>query len=194
MFPDLRFAGFDPEDVTIRDLLVHTSGIDNPALVWATAFSGVHDAQSRRRLVAASRPHEEAARGAFEYTNVGYNILSVWLDERFGMSWQDQLDNTLFEPLGMQRTSARMSEASMKGWPLAEPYSFASAEPDEPLYLVKTDNTMHAAGGMVSTAPDLAKFLVAQLSSGVPGDHPVLPAALIDRSHVPQVTLESSYL
>lgn len=194
MFPDTRFNGLDAGDVTIKDLLVHTSGIDNPALVWATAFSGVHDAQSRHRLVAASRPDDEASRGTFEYTNVGYNILGVWLDERLGTPWQDQLDSAVFQPLDMQRTSAYISEAETNGWPLAKPYSFASAEPNRPLYLTKADSTMQAAGGLVSTAPDLAKFLVAQLSSRVPDDDAPLPKAVIERSHVPQAALQSSFL
>lgn len=194
MFPDVRFKDFDAESVTIKDLLVHTSGIDNVPLVWATAFSGVHDAPTRRRLVAASYPSDEAARGTFKYTNVGYNILSVWLDEHIGMPWQDQLDNAIFRPLGMQRTTAYISRAATKGWPLARPYSFASAEPNRPLYLAKADNTMHAAGGLVSTAPDLATFLLAQLSSREPGDDAALPSAVIERSHVPQATLSASYL
>ncbi len=194
MFPDIRFKGFDAGEVTIKDLLVHTSGIDNPPLVWATAFSGVHDAQSRHHLVAASRPDDEAARGTFEYTNVGYNILSVWLDEHVAMPWQDQLDSAIFHPLGMQRTSAHISEAETKGWLVARPYSFASAEPNRPLYLTKTDDTMQAAGGLVSTAPDLAKFLMAQLSSAGTNDAAALPTAVIERSHVPQATLQDSFL
>lgn len=194
MFPDIRFNGLDAGEVTIKDLLVHTSGIDNPPLVWATAFSGVHDAQSRHRLIAASRPDGEAARGTFEYTNAGYNILSVWLDEQLGTPWQDQLDSAVFQPLDMQRTSAYVSEAQAKDWPLAKPYSFASADPNRSLYLTKADNTMQAAGGLMSTAPDLAKFLAAQLSSREPDDDAPLPTAVIEHSHVPQVRLEDSFL
>lgn len=194
MFPDIRFQGFDAGDVTIKDLLVHTSGVDNPPLVWATAFSGVHDASSRLRLVAASRPADGTSQGTFKYTNVGYNILSVWLDEYLGIPWQDQLDRAVFQPLDMQRTSAYISEAETKGWPLAKPYSFSSAEPNQPLYLTKADDTMQAAGGMVSTASDLAKFVGAQLLSRIPDDHPVLSKAVIEQSHLPQATLESNFL
>lgn len=194
MFPADRFEGFDAQGVTLRDLLVHSSGIDNVPLVWATAFSGVHDRQARHRLVAASYPDKEAAHGTFEYTNVGYNIVSVWLDRQFGVPWQDQLESAIFAPLGMQRTTAYISRATANGWPLARPYSFASADPNRPLYLTKADNTMHAAGGLVSTAPDLARFLLAQLASGRVDDSPALPAAVIERSHVPQATLDDDYL
>jgi len=193
MFPGVRFAGFDAEAVTIKDLLVHSSGVDNQPLVWATAFSGVHDAPSRRALVAASYLDAKSTRGAFKYTNVGYNILSVWQDRHLAMPWQEQLDRTLFQPLAMQRTSAYVSKAEAAGWLLAKPYSLASAQPREPLYLTKSDDTMHAAGGLISTAPDLAKFLLAQLAPGMPGDE-ALSKTLIERSHVPQVAVASQYM
>lgn len=194
MFPAIRFNGVDAATVTMKDLLVHSSGVNNLPLVWATAFSGVHDAGSRYGLVAASYPDEKAALGTFKYTNAGYNILSVWLDQKFATPWQDQLDDTIFQPLGMERTSAYISEAEAKDWPLAEPYSFASANPNDPLYLRKSDDTMQAAGGLVSTAPDLAKFLIAQLAYGRHEGEQVFPRSVIEQSHAPQVTVDGRYL
>ena len=190
LFPDLRFAGFDAAAVTVRDLLTHTSGIDDPPLVWATAYSGVHDARSRRALVALAAPDAEAAHGTFEYTNVGYNILSVWMDQRYALSWQQQLERAIFDPLGMRHTTASVSRAEAAGWVLAKPYSFASARSAEPLYLTKSDQTMHAAGGLLLTAPDLARFLIAQLmDEGEP-----IARAVIARSHQPQAKVSSQYL
>lgn len=191
MFPEARFAGFDASAVTVKDLLVHTSGVDNQPLVWATAYSGIHDAKSLRGLVSVSYPDEKAARGTFKYTNVGYNILSVWLDGHMAEPWQDQLERNLLHPLGMRRTSAHISRARAAGWTLAKPYSFASAKPDQPLYIAKSDTTMHAAGGLVSTAPDLATFLIAQLGSG---QRQAVPRRVIRRSHEPQAALTAKYM
>ncbi|WP_426688153.1 serine hydrolase domain-containing protein [Rhodanobacter ginsengiterrae] len=190
MFPATRFSGIDAQVVTLRDLLVHDSGIDNQPLAWATAFSGIHDEQSLTGLVATSRADPEAARGEFKYTNVGYNIASVWLDRRFAMPWQTQLQRAIFQPLGMRHTSAFISQAEAAGWPLAKPYSFISTQPREPLYLRKFDDTMQAAGGLVSTAPDLARFLLAQLA--VRDDS--FAHAVIERSQQPQVKLDARYM
>lgn len=194
MFPETQFTGFDAGAVSMKDLLVHTSGIDNQPLVWVTAFSGVHDAASRPALVAASYPDAEVAHGTFKYTNVGYNIASVWLDRRFAMPWQDQLDAAVFQPLGMRHSSAYISRAQARGWPLALPYSFASAVPNDTLYLRKADDTMQAAGGLVSTASDLATFLVAQLSQGRLTGRQVLPHGVVARAQEQQVALQGRYL
>src|SRR3569623_1430312 len=192
MFPRLRFDHVDAKAVTLRDLLAHTSGIDNGPLVWATAFSGLHDPGTLRALVARSGPDPDAPHGPYKYTNVGYNIASVWLDAQFGRPWQDQLQRDVFDPLGMRRTSAYISRARTQGWTLARPYSLASTDPRAPLYLAKSDDTMQAAGGMVSTAPDLARFLVAQLHP--PADsHPQLARAIV-KSHQTQAHLQAHYL
>lgn len=194
MFPSARFTGFDASAVTARQLLTHTAGLDNMPLVWATAYTGLHDADTRQRLLQETRPNAEAPTGTFDYTNVGYNIASVWLDAATGTAWQDQLASRIFKPLGMTRTTARASVADAAGWPVAKPYSFAAADRTQPLYLRKTDATMHAAGGMLSTAPDLATFLIAQLADGKLGRKQVLPAAVISASHAKQATTDSRYL
>jgi CubicO group peptidase (beta-lactamase class C family) len=194
MFPDTRFKEIDATSVKTKDLLVHSSGIDNQPLVWATAFSGIHNTQSRNALVAASYLNRDAKLGTFKYTNVGYNILSVWLDQKMAMPWQDQLDKAIFKPLGMKRTSAYISKAEAKKWPLAKPYSFVGANPNTPLYLSKSDDTMQAAGGLVSTAPDLAKFLIAQLDDGRYAGKQIFPKSVINQSHVHQVKVDESYL
>ena len=193
MFPDAAFAGLGAKEIDIRDLLVHTSSIENPGMVWATAYSGLHDDVSRRRLVAHSHA-SDIPHGTFNYSNVGYNILSVWMDGNVGMPWQEQLDEQIFGPLGMERTSARVSEAEGSRWPLAKPYSFASESPRDPLYLTKADNTMQAAGGILSTAPDLAKFLLAQMPVDSGSAGATLPASVLERSHEVQVHLEDSFL
>lgn len=191
MFPATRFQGVQAAEVTLADLLVHRSGLDNPGLVWATAFSGVHDAASRAALVTATRSHPDSPHGTFNYSNVGYNIASVWMQQRFNVAWQQQLDAGIFAPLQMRHTSASIRQARAAGWHVARPYSLASVDPEAPLYLDKVDATLHAAGGVVSTAPDLAQWLLLQLGARQPSG---LPPALIARSHEVQITLDARYM
>jgi CubicO group peptidase (beta-lactamase class C family) len=191
MFPQLHFVNVDADSVSARDLLIHASGIANSGLTWATAYSGLHDAQSRLALIAASYPDENSALASFKYSNVGYNIVSQWLDQLDNAAWQDQLDASVLQPLGMYHTSARMSKAVQHHWRMARSYSYLNARPHEPLYLSKSDATMHAAGGLVSTAQDLARFLITELGHD---EHIPLPRSVIRQSQTMQITLDSQYL
>ncbi len=186
LFPHMTFADIDANAVSVRDLLTHTSGIDNQPLVWATAFSGIHDAKSRSQLVAQSYRNAQAAHGVFDYSNVGYNIVSVWLDRHFNTPWQMQLERNVFAPLGMTHSSAYISQARRRSWQIAKPYSVLSANKNLPLYLEKSDQTMQAAGGVVASAADLARFLIAELANGKIDGKQILPSAIIKQSQLSQ--------
>lgn len=192
-FPQTAFTGIASEQIRFRDLLIHDAGIDNGPLVWATAFTGLHDAARRQQLVAQTSAHESATLGQFAYSNVGYNLLSIWLDEHSGKPWQRQLQQNLLLPLGMQHSTAYVSEAVKQHWSLALPYSALSRDSRSALTLRKTDQTMHAAGGVLATAPDLARFLIAMLEQGQLDGKSVLPASVVARAQQRQISTDSAY-
>jgi len=166
MFTNMDLTDVNPDKVTVKHLLAHTSGIDNYPLLNATAYTGLHDNAHRHYLVSQSKPHLKKKLNEYKYTNIGYNILSVWFDDYFGQEWQKTLSNSVFEPMSLQQTSAYMSDARRNGIQVALHYSYFNKTQNEPLYLSKTDNTMHAAGGMFASAKDLAKFLIPQPNNG----------------------------
>ena len=192
-FPDIRFAGIASEQIRLRDLLIHGAGIDNGPLVWASAFTGLHDAAVRQRLVAETSAHAKAAYGQFAYSNVGYNLLSIWLEAKHQQTWQQLLQQEVFVPLGMRRSAASVTTATANGWSLALPYSGLSSDNLQALALRKSDQTLHAAGGVLSTAPDLARFLIAQLEQGRLDGKAVLPAEVVARAQQRQITTDSAY-
>lgn len=192
-FPDVTFTSVASEQIRLRDLLIHGAGIDNGPLVWASAFTGLHDAALRQQLVAQTTAHDKATYGQFAYSNVGYNLLSIWLEAKEKLPWQQLLQQEVFSPLGMRRSSAYVSEATTNDWALALPYSALSRDNRQPLALRKTDQTLHAAGGVLSTAPDLARFLIAQLEQGQLAGKTVLPADVVARAQQRQITTDSTY-
>ncbi len=191
LFPDLAFEKISPADITVKHLLVHTSGIENEPLVWATAYTGSHDYAFRRELVDQSTPRSEGGIDRFAYGNIGYNILSVWFDEYYKRSWKETLRETVLDPLELERTSAYMSEAAKNNWPVAKPYSILQKR--TPLSLSKQDNTMHAAGGMISTTSDLGRLVIAQLNEGRVDGEQVFPAAIIRKSHRVEAKQDRSF-
>jgi CubicO group peptidase (beta-lactamase class C family) len=181
--PELRLpAPLVADSVTMRRLLTHTIPFVNRPVVWRTAYSGQHSPALLVELLAHSTPREPG----FRYDNLGYVVASLVLERVTGSSWQRTLDEVLFEPLGMRRTSAYMSEAA--AWEPAAPYQGGQRIPQ-----LKTDSTMHAAGGMVTTAADLARWLEAQLASGRVDGRQILGEAAVRAAHRRQATLSSSF-
>lgn len=191
MFPEVVFAKeIQAEKITIKDLLTHTSGIDDKLLSTAVSTSGIHSKASKLLMLAKLFPSKDSKHGEFDYTNLGYNIVSIWYEKTFNKPWQDGVAQSVFKPLNMKHSTAYISEAKNNHWTLAKPYSFFSSTPKKALYLTKNDNTMHAAGGVISTASDMAKFLKAQLNTKASGSA-AIHSDLINFAQKPIASLES---
>ena len=189
MFPEMEFQpALQSDQVTIKDLLRHTSGIDNWPLVQVTAYTGQHDNELINQIVSESYINPNAPLGTFEYTNVGYNILSHWMDNTSATNWQTQLANNIFSPLNMSHTSARISDAAKNNWKLARGYSVKSLNPTKPVYLTKTDDSMQSAGGMITTAKDMANFVRMHVNKGKLNGKQIFPEAVINKAHQSLVT------
>lgn len=148
------------DQISLRDLLVHRSGIGNDPLEFRTSYSGQSDKEEMLKLLqTASKP---VAR-TFIYSNVGTIITGYAMENATGESFQQLIQKKILDPLGMRDTTFYASKA--KASPnLALAYLSEDGAFIELPY--KEDNTMHAAGGMVSTADDLAKWLIMNINNG----------------------------
>lgn len=180
--PELRFAeGIDPRNVTLRTLLTHTSGIDNDAIVMRTAYTGEHTGSGLVTLLGHSKTRE----AKFQYDNLGYVAAGLVLERVTGRSWQDLLAEELFAPAGMARTTAYMSRTA--SWPLATPYDLGRDLRVQPVANLKNDRTMHAAGGLVTTPRDLARWLELNVNGGRLDGRQVIDAAALAEAQRKQV-------
>jgi CubicO group peptidase (beta-lactamase class C family) len=193
LLPEVDFIpAIRANEVTIKDLLSHTSGIDNWPLVQVTAYTGQYNSDSLSEIISHSYVNDKAPLGSYRYTNVGYNILSHWMDSKFESNWQEMLNKKIFEPLNMTKTSALMSDIDKNNWQYAKGYSVKSQDPLSSVYLRKADQTMHSAGGVVSTARDLAQFLIAEVNLGKINERQIFPTDTVSKSHQPLVTYKRS--
>ena len=175
------------EEVRLRDLLTHTSGIDNDPIPIRLAYTGEHDPETLWRLLDESTPNEDAPLGTFDYTNFGYNLYTMFTDRELGVRWQDLLAREVFGPIGMERTSAYTSLPKDRGWPVAVPYNGLGASGVEPVGLDKTDATMQSAGGIVTTAQDLGRWIRFQLGNGRIDGVQVTGTDVVKHTHEPLV-------
>ncbi len=177
--------GIARESITVRDLLTLTHGLsgDGP-VVLRTAYTGEFTSAQLLDLLRYHRATGE--QGTFSYNNLGYNLLGLVLESVYDEPWQDVVHRLMLGPLGMSRTTARLSSlppnviAMPHAW---TPTGFAPAE------LHKADANLHAAGGHFASARDLARYVAAHLGGGVVEGERALPAAPVRatrETHVPQ--------
>ncbi len=177
------------DQITLRDLLTHTHGImpGGPVDI-RTAFTGEF---TNEQLLDLLRFHAPAPAGrAFAYSNLGYNVFSMVLDNEFKEGWKQVLQREVFDPLGMRSTTAWMSKSDPNR--LAQPYELRASGPQRVDY-AKRDENMQAAGGHVSTANDLARYLVAHLNGGRISGRQALPEAAVKLTHRQQVGQNRDY-
>lgn len=168
------------DDISLRDLLTMTHGIEPLGPVdLRTAFTGDFTYPGLQTLL---RHHPPAQNGRdFRYSNLGYNVFSLVLEDRFRGGWKQVVKDTVLRPLQMNSTTAFVTEADQAR--LAMPYTVSRGSGLERLRYAKHDETMQAAGGHISTANDMARFVVAQLGAGRVGGRQVFPSRVIEDTH-----------
>lgn len=153
--------------ITLRQLLNHTSGIYNYTddAVFAPALTGQPGASwTPEALVRVAIAHGPmfAPGSSWSYSNTGYILLGLVIEKATGRSLATELRLRIFEPLALSRTSLPSGTA------LAAPFARGYLPPRKP-HGVRPDITVWnasmawAAGAIVSTAPDLARFYAALL-------------------------------
>lgn len=183
-----------PQNVTLRDLLTHTSGINNDAIAIRSAYTGEHTPQKLWQLLATSTVNAAAPAGQFKYTNTGYNILTMLTDKQLNMSWQQIVSKEILQPAGMTHTTAFISQAKRQNWPLASAFIVSDdASSLEPMSLEKQDATMHSAGGMLMSTADAARWLELMIRSGAVGNKQILPAEVVEQTYQAQTVVGQTF-
>ncbi|WP_299272600.1 serine hydrolase [uncultured Psychroserpens sp.] len=171
------------KNITVLDLITHQSGIDNHYLSFLLAYSGDYTNETIVKLI-EEETFQNEKRKAFEYSNFGYYLLGVLIKEELGLSWKDLLDEKVFKPLDMENTTAYISRSKN----IAKPYVSVFPEKLKKIHLQKSDATMHAAGGLVSNANDIGKFLSFFLSKGKHNTEALVSKALIESTYTKHVS------
>lgn len=169
------------DSLTMRDLLAHRRGLRSEAIGTLTAFSGEITEKRWQYWLPRVR-----ASNRFGYNNLNYQLAARVLEKRTGQSWQRLVEQRVFAPLSM--TDAVLTGDGLRvGADVARAYTTRDGRAVE--VPVKSNHTMHAAGGAGASARDLARWLRAQLAGGrIDGDQ-ALPAATIQGMRPMQVAV-----
>lgn len=152
---------FDASGVTARRLLAHTSGIGPrkdgpfaPSLVASLAGA---------RLIAA--PGDR-----FEYSDFGYSILQLLVEDVTRQSFDTFMQRSVLRPLGMSGASFAPDREALDGAATGHDPDRTAARSEVPPY---RDSVIvdEAAFGLHATADDIARLIAAEMD-GPRGEYP----------------------
>ena len=149
-------------ELTVRDLLVHRSGLGLGAgdlLWWPPSTYDRKEIARRLRHI----PLSTSFRSAYAYDNVLYLIAGEVIEAVSGLSWEDFVATRILAKIGMKGSTVRHAGPE-DGGNVATPHARVegSVRPVKPF---ASDNT-NPAGGINSNAEDMARWLTVQLDSG----------------------------
>ena len=149
------------QQITIRHLLNHTSGIQNHVAVpeFLNLFRTNMEFQSsltRAELIKLffKLPLEFQPGETWAYDNTGYYLLGIVVEQASGKSYWQFLDERIFKPLGMTHTRNTDPRAIIPN--RASGYEWQKNSFENRAVL--TPFEAFAAGALLSTAGDLAKW------------------------------------
>jgi CubicO group peptidase (beta-lactamase class C family) len=148
--------------LTVRDLLVHRSGLGLGAgdLLWWPESD-----YTRAQVAARLRylPLATSFRSAYAYDNVLYLVAGEVIEAVSGMTWEDFVTRRILQPAGMSASLVRHSAAA-GGGNVAHPHARVNGRvvPVRPF----TSDVTNPAGGVMTGASDMARWLILQLDSG----------------------------
>lgn len=181
---DPEFHMYDPwvtEHVTLRDLLSHRSGLP------AHAGDLLEDlGYSRRQVLHRLRFVKSAGkfRARYAYTNFGFTEVGEAGARVAGTPWEKLIAEKLYRPLGMSSTSSRFADY-FRAKNKASLHVLINGKMTAKY--VRNADAQSPAGGVSSTARDLAAWMKLHLGKGRFGGKQLIKAEVLRETHRPQV-------
>lgn len=159
------FQMWDPyvtRELTVRDLLVHRSGLGLGAgdLLWWPPST--YDRKEIVRRLRFLQP-VTSFRSAYAYDNVLYLVAGEVIEAVSGQTWEDFVARRILAPVGMTGSDVRHSGAAAGGNVAT---THAPVEGRVRVVAPFTSDNTNPAGGIMSNAEDMAKWMMVQVDSG----------------------------
>ncbi len=175
----VRGNGHDGRDITLRQLLNHTSGIYNYTAdeAFTRTYSSKdgflehrYDTLSPRQLVRVAMRHEPdfTPGTSWNYSNTNYVLAGLVIEKATGNPYGDEIRHRVIEPLGLRATLVPGTSPELPR-PSGRAYSKLSEKTTGPTYDVTRLNPSwsYAAGEMISDSGDLIRFYSALLKGRI---------------------------
>jgi D-alanyl-D-alanine carboxypeptidase len=162
----VRGSGNDGRDITVRELLQHTSGLPDyvdyisEQSIMADPLTD-YSPQDLLNLALAHPPLFAPGTG-WSYSNTDYVLAGLLIQAVTGHSYGEEIEQRIIEPLGLRDTSVPVDESSIPG---THPEGYATLTGSGALDDVTAFNpsVAYASGAMISSGADMDRFLGALL-------------------------------
>lgn len=200
----VRNPNFPDDKITFRMLMTHTSSIlDSGSSGGYTAAINAGHAPLLKDILTPGGSYYDSATwagyspgGGFTYANFGTGIIASLVEKISGERFNDYCKNRIFAPLGMEASYelaglTHLDRVAVLYRPNREgafkPVLDYIADGEAPKRKVSNLPLGNAykgpAGGVRTSAPDLAKFMIAHMNGGVYKDVRILNPDTVDLMH-----------
>lgn len=162
---------YPTEKITVRQLLNHTAGL--PLGDFTNIYSPGETMPSNRDVMTREVVIMREPGTRFSYSNTGYNLLEILIEDVTGQSFSDYIRTEVLLPLGMESAAFDIDKA-VTPYP---PTGYNLRGEPVPVYLYPSK----ASGGLFATAHDIALFAVSGMQ-----ENPVLSGESIKLLYAPQ--------
>lgn len=181
------YDSIDTREITVRDLLCHRAGL--PTFGGDFMGYGSHyadlEALERVRFI----PPAYRLRAGYGYANLMYLAAGLVIEAASGLGWEAFIRARLLEPLGMARTltTSRGLDAVDN---VAQPHQVYAGKLESMPPLVFHNGA--AAGAIVSSVNDMAKWLRCQLNGGKVGESQLIDPVVLAETRTPHALIAQS--
>jgi CubicO group peptidase (beta-lactamase class C family) len=182
LYPDFQLASAGTtREVTIRDLLSHRSGLatESGDLLEDLGYSRPEILYRMRYL-----PLPGKFRETYAYSNFGLTVAAIAAAKKIRKPWETIAEEQLYSRLGMASTSSRFSDYENRANKAAL-HIFVDGRPVN--RFVRDADAESPAGGVSSSARDLAEWVRLQLNQGKWNGKQIIDANALAETHKPQI-------
>jgi CubicO group peptidase (beta-lactamase class C family) len=149
--PEFSMADERYKDITVRNLLNHTSGL--PGSHYGNMLGYKYNSTVLRDLIADLKTaHLKYAPGEMaNYCNDGFTLAEIIVERVSGKSYADFLQERIFQPLSMGHSGRSVGEQNNKSIAMIYAADTGKRQPPEVMSVL-------GAGGLAMTAEDLCRF------------------------------------
>jgi CubicO group peptidase (beta-lactamase class C family) len=165
-----------PKPVTLAHLLTHTGGFEDPPYISNT---DPHQVQPLGPFLAANMPASTHPPGeVFIYSNYGYALAGLIVEEISGTPFDQYVDKNIFTPLGMTQSSYLLAPPLPEN--MVTGYLYRD---DEQIPQPMDYDSDYPGGSIISTAEDMSHFILAHLGDGCYQGACILNATTLAEMH-----------